>query len=89
MIEDRLNKECAVRVALDESLMFQLAGQRTAHEMRFGNISKSVNEVEHKSREDMISETGDAVSGQPKVSEDVSHHVRDMHDTLQNRFFFF
>ena len=69
MIEDRLNKECAVRVAQDESLMFQSSGERTAHEVRFESISKSISEVEHKSREDLKSETGDAVSGQSKVSE--------------------
>ena len=38
MIKDRLDKECAVREAQDECLMSQLAGQRTVHEMRFGNI---------------------------------------------------
>ena len=35
MIKDRLDKECAVREAQDESLMFQSAQLRTAHEMRF------------------------------------------------------
>ena len=69
VIEDRLNKECAVRVAQDESLMFQSSGERTAHEVRSEAISKSISEVEHKSREDLKSETGDAVNGQSKVSE--------------------
>ena len=85
VIEDRLDKECAVREAQDESQMSQLTGQRTAHEERFGNISKWVSEVEHKSREGLNSETGDAVGGQSKVSEDLPDQVQVMLDTLQNR----
>ena len=55
MIKDRLDQECAVREAQDECLMFQSAGHRTAHEMRFESISKSTKEVERKSREDLKS----------------------------------
>ena len=86
MIKDRLHKECAVREAQDESLMSQLAGHRTAHDMRFESISKSPREVERKSREDLKSETGDAVTGQPKVLEDLPEQVRVMRDTLQIAF---
>merc|ERR1712135_13257 len=85
VIEDRLDKECAMREAQDESLLSQLAGHRTAHEMRFESISKSVREIEHKSREGFNSEAGDAFSGQSKVLEDLAKQVRDMRDTLQNR----
>ena len=66
--------------------MFQSAGHRTAHEMRFESISKSPREVERKSLEDLKSETGDAVSGQSKVSEDLPEQVRVMRDTLQIAF---
>ena len=86
MIKDRLDKECAVREAQDECLMSQLAGQRTVHEMRFENISKSPREVERKSREDLKSESGDAVSGQSKVSEDLPEQFRVKRDTLQIAF---
>ena len=86
MIKDRLDKECAVREAQDECLMFQSAGQRTVHEKRFENISKSPREVERKSREDLKSEAGNAVSGQSNVSEDLPEQVRVMRDTLQIAF---
>ena len=67
MIKDRLDKECSMREAQDECLMFQSAGHRTAQEMGFKSISKSPTEVERKSLEDLKSEAGDAVSGQSKV----------------------
>ena len=51
MTKDRLDKECALLEAQDESPMSQLTRTRTAHEMRLENSSKSVREVEHKSRE--------------------------------------
>ena len=86
MIKDRLGEGCAVREAQDECLKFQSAGHRTAHEMRFESISKSPREVERKSREDLKSEVGDAVSGQSKVSEDLPERVRVMRDTLQISF---
>ena len=86
MIKDRLDKECAVREAQDECLMFQSAGHRTAHEMRFESISKSPREVERNSSEDLKSEAGNAVSGQSKVSEDLPEQVRVMRDTLQIAF---
>ena len=44
--------------------MFQLSGERTAHEVRFETITKLISEVEHKSREDLNSEIDDAVNGQ-------------------------
>ena len=66
--------------------MPQLAGHRTAHEMRFESISKSPREVERKSRENLMSEAGNAVSGQSKVSEDLPEQVRVMRDTLQIGF---
>ena len=56
-----------MREAQDDSLMSQLTGRRTAHEMGFGRISESPKEVESKSREDLKSVAGDAVSGHPKV----------------------
>ena len=66
-----LGQKCAMHEAQDESLMFQLAGHRTAHEMRFESISKSVTETEHTSREGLNSEAGDVVSGQSNVLEDI------------------
>ena len=49
-----------MRVTQDESLMFQLSGERTVHEVRFETIPKLISEVEHKSREDLKSEIDDA-----------------------------
>ena len=72
-----------MREAQDECLMFQSAGHRTAHKMRFESISKLPREVERKSREDLKSEAGDAVSDQSKVSQDLPEQVRVMRDTLQ------
>ena len=66
--------------------MFQSAGHRIAHEMRFESMSKSPREVERKSREELKSEAGNAVSGQSKVSEDLPKQVRVMRDTLQIAF---
>ena len=53
-----------MRVTQDESLMSQLSGERTAHEVRFETIPKLISEVEHKNREDLNSEIDDAVDGQ-------------------------
>ena len=67
--------------------MSQLTRTRTAHEVKLESISKSVREVEHKSREGFFdSETGEAAGGQSKVSEDLPEHVRDMRDTLKIAF---
>ena len=85
MTKDRLDKECAMHVAQDESVRSQLTGTRTAHEMRLETILKSVRDVEHKSHEELKLETGDAISGQSKVSKDLEEHVQDMRVTLQIR----
>ena len=48
----RTDLQSGAETTQDGSPMSQLTGTRTAHEMRLESISKTVREVEHKSREE-------------------------------------